>query len=383
MIPTVHEVSSSAVALSLAPAGRPLELLEARTARDGLRTLLGAERNAAAEFLLALADFDRRRGWESLGYASLFGFLEAELRLSKGAAFLRFSAAKLLQRHPEVIEPLRDGRLCLSSVGELARVLKQVDLSVALPRFFGCSSREAKEVAASLCPIAQPLSRDLVTRVAPPRSTALQLNAVPAEAVTHVPGLDRDAPVAVHAHELNAPVRVPDRREEVEPLTADLRRLHVTVGARLLKKLDAARDGLSHAIPNASMEQVLEAALDSLLEKQAKARGEVKKPRAVAPAPDPAPEPAPVHHRRAGLRAAIPAAVRRAVWERDGGRCCWPLDGGGTCGSTHQLELDHVVPWARGGEATVANLRVVCRAHNRAAARAFFGAKVSRRYGSS
>jgi hypothetical protein len=45
--------------------------------------------------------------------------------------------------------------------------------------------------------------------------------------------------VQVHAHELNAPVRVPDRREDVEPLSADLRRLHVTVTARLLKKLGA------------------------------------------------------------------------------------------------------------------------------------------------
>jgi 5-methylcytosine-specific restriction endonuclease McrA len=85
-------------------------------------------------------------------------------------------------------------------------------------------------------------------------------------------------------------------------------------------------------------------------------------------------------HRRPGPRQAIPVAVRRAVWERDGGRCCWPLDGGGTCGSTHQLELDHVVPWAKGGEATAENLRVVCRAHNVSAARAVFGARLVGRY---
>jgi hypothetical protein len=50
----------------------PLDLTAARSARDGLRSLLGAERSAAAEFLLALADFDARRGWEPLGHASLF-----------------------------------------------------------------------------------------------------------------------------------------------------------------------------------------------------------------------------------------------------------------------------------------------------------------------
>jgi hypothetical protein len=39
------------------------------------------------------------------------------------------------------------------------------------------------------------------------------------------------------------------------------------------------------------------------------------------------------------------AAVKRSVWQRDGGRCAWPIDRGGTCGSTHLLEFDHVVPW--------------------------------------
>ena len=175
-----------------------------------------------------------------------------------------------------------------------------------------------------------------------------------------------------------------------------------------MKKLEAAREGLSHSIRGATMEQVLEAALDLLLEKQARARGQVKRPRTTLATPRPgaaqgatsarareAPlsserlptEPTPADppvtgpvHRRTGPREAIPAAVRRAVWERDGGRCSWPLDGGGCCGSTHRLELDHVIPWARGGESTVANLRLVCARHNQLAARRVFGARCVERY---
>jgi hypothetical protein len=60
-----------------------------------------------ADFLMALSDFDRRRGWELLGHANLFAFLHVELRLSKSAAFYRKSAPELLQDFPEVIEPLR------------------------------------------------------------------------------------------------------------------------------------------------------------------------------------------------------------------------------------------------------------------------------------
>jgi len=53
----------------------PATLAEARQHRDALASLLGCEREAAADFLLALAGFDRRRGWERLGHASLFPFL--------------------------------------------------------------------------------------------------------------------------------------------------------------------------------------------------------------------------------------------------------------------------------------------------------------------
>jgi 5-methylcytosine-specific restriction endonuclease McrA len=79
-------------------------------------------------------------------------------------------------------------------------------------------------------------------------------------------------------------------------------------------------------------------------------------------------------------RESIPAAVRRAVWERDEGRCMWPLDGGGRCGSPHRLELDHLIPWARGSEPTVDGLRVLCRSRNQLAARRTFWARCVERY---
>ena len=77
----------------------------------------------------------------------------------------------------------------------------------------------------------------------------------------------------------------PRLREETDPLTADLRRLHVTVTAAFLAKVDAARDGLSHARPGATTEEVLEAALDLLLEKQARAKALVKRPRLAVAGP--------------------------------------------------------------------------------------------------
>jgi hypothetical protein len=382
--------------------------------------LLRAERTAAADFLLALADFDRRRGWEPLGHASLFAFLRVELGLSRSAAFWRLSAARLLQRFPEVIEPLRDGRLCLSTTAELAKALTEENLADVLPRYFRLSAREAAEVTAALLPREQPPLRTVVTDLASERRSVMVVPVAPASPGAPAGVLAQTATrtfgaVLTSEPILNHPARVAAPRDDVEPLTADLRRLHVTVSRQFLKKLDAARDGLSHSIPGASTEQVLEAALDLLLEKQARARGQVKRPRTTLPttpltqtAPPPqttpqtAPRPSqaasatgeplqegsplalvltePPPHRRDGPRETIPAAVRRAVWERDQGRCVWPLDGGGRCGSTHRLELDHLLPWARWGTPTVDGLRLLCHPHNSLAAKVAFGTRCVERY---
>jgi 5-methylcytosine-specific restriction endonuclease McrA len=70
----------------------------------------------------------------------------------------------------------------------------------------------------------------------------------------------------------------------------------------------------------------------------------------------------------------IPAHVRNAVWERDGGQCTFVGESGLRCAERRIVEFDHVDPVARGGDATVANLRLRCRVHNQYAAECTFGA---------
>ncbi len=64
-------------------------MTNAREFTTRLADLLRRERGALADFLVALADFDQRRLWLELGYASLFMFLHRELGLSKGASTAR------------------------------------------------------------------------------------------------------------------------------------------------------------------------------------------------------------------------------------------------------------------------------------------------------
>jgi hypothetical protein len=354
-------------------------MTNARELSNHLADLLRNERHALAEFILALAEFDHERRWVDLGHKSLFAFLSRDLGLSKGAAFYRMTAARLVQQHPAVIEPLRDGRLCLTNVVELAKVLTAANLPEVLPRFFHLSKLEAKEVVAELSPTPAP-TRTVVTPISSAPATARAASLTPVswlDEPTHANSGRSTQEVSTKSE--GEPVRAPNAPAPaaptvVEPKTADLSRFHVTVSRELLRKLDAARDALSHSHPGASDADILEAALDLLLERDAKRKGLVKKPRAtVAPEAKRADE---------GERESryIPAHVRRAVWRRDGGRCQWPLEGGGVCGSTFRVQLHHKIPWAKGGPTTVDDLMCACDFHNDLAARRDFGDAVMDRY---
>ncbi|ACL67598.1 HNH endonuclease [Anaeromyxobacter dehalogenans 2CP-1] len=330
----------------------------ARELSDRLATLLRRERSALAEFLVALAGFDARRAWAELGYASLFHYLHRDLGLSKGSAQYRKVAAELIQAVPAIVEPLRDGRLCFTTIIEVARVVTAENWETVLPRFFGLSRHEATEVVAALAPHPAPPVRTVLTAVPrAPAGSTVELN-VPAVTFGSTVEPTGTTVASSSTVELTAAAHSP-RGATVTPLTATLQRLHVTVSERFGRKLERLRD----LRPDLSDDALLEAAVDLLLAKAEKRKGggarSSDRPRAsVRPSRDPG---------------YIPAHVRREVWRRDGGCCQWRLANGEICGSTHALQLDHVVPRALGGESSVGNLRVLCAAHNLEAARRVFG----------
>ncbi len=266
------------------------------------------------------------------------------------------TAAQLIQKYPEIVEPLRDGRLCLSTVTEVSKVITPENRGEVLARYFHLSKREAMAVSAELRPCEAAPHRVVVTPVRVPAAVPVLSLPAPGAAPVVLPEEPAEPSIVSRAENPSAPPRPPPT--QVAPLTADLSRLHVTVSRRFLEKLAAVKTALSHSHPGASEEELLEAGLDLVLERHAKRRGLVERPRREPP-------PAKPEH--------VPAHVKRAVWTRDGGRCQWPTHGGGVCGSTHQVELDHIVPRGRGGPSTVENLRLTCRVHNDLAAREVYG----------
>lgn len=116
------------------------------------------------------------------------------------------------------------------------------------------------------------------------------------------------------------------------------------------EKFERVRALLSGKHPGGvTPEQVLEAGLDEYLKRHDPARDRR------------------AGHSPAGSEVrsrAIPAALRKAVWRRDGGRCSFEGPSGRRCGSTWDVEIHHVDPYCRGGEHRIENLRLFCRAHN-------------------
>ena len=61
------------------------------------------------------------------------------------------------------MEPLREGKLCITSAVELAKVITPENRGEVVARFFHASKREAKAVAAELRPAEAAPHRDVVT----------------------------------------------------------------------------------------------------------------------------------------------------------------------------------------------------------------------------
>ena len=135
--------------------------------------------------------------------------------------------------------------------------------------------------------------------------------------------------------------------------------LQLTIGRATQEKLRYAQSLLSHALPSGDVAQVLDRALDALI-------GQIERRRFGAGARVEGNGTArPSRPRAAGGGSRyIPVRVRRAVWERDGGRCTFVSARGHRCQAQRFLEFDHVVPVARGGTSTAEGLRLRCRAHN-------------------
>jgi hypothetical protein len=328
--------------------------------------LAGSERRATVALIAALAELDARRLYLGQGCASLFVYCTRVLRLSEHAAYGRIEAARAARRFPVLLEMLDRGELTLTSISLLAPHLQDGNYRDVLARAQHRSKREVEEMVAALRPRsdAPALLRKL--------PEARRRFADPSEAVssaTRARGDDAPAPVRTEHAAAGVPIAVsvsssssvvsaaPSAVPTIRPLAPGRYRLQVIITVETRDKLQRAQDLLRHSVPSGDLATVLDRAIDLLLaDLQRRKVASVKRPRRSAGG-------------KAGSRH-IPAAVRRAVWSRDGGTCAFTA-AGRRCGEAAFLEFHHRQPFADAGAATAENIELRCRAHNQYEAELF------------
>jgi hypothetical protein len=335
----------------------------------GLDTSAADDRQANATVLAHIAEFDLRRLYLPTRYPSMFRYCVGHLRMSEDIAFKRVRAARVARQFPAVFDAIADGRLNLSGIALLARHLTRANGRELLAAAVNRSRTEIQEMLARRFPITGATA--IPTSASPGTEASLPAGLFAgAETPEQRPARIAQAPGPVEiAGVFRGPMpnSLPDAQVRVRPLAPGRYELVAILDQEAYDQLVASCELLSHAVPSGDLATVLERAIALQHEHLRRRRcAAAARPRS-GPAKNSGAE-----HRPANPRH-IPAAVRREVWERDGGQCTFTGTDGHVCGSRERIELDHVVPVARGGTSTVGNLRLLCREHNQYVAERVLG----------
>jgi 5-methylcytosine-specific restriction endonuclease McrA len=332
-----------------------------------LASLVARDRATVPEMLLHLGEVDDRKLHLPAGHASLYSYCVAELRMSEDTAYKCIQAARAARKFPGILDRLEAGRLHLTAVVTLAPHLTCENAAELLEAGSQKTKSELEHLLAERFPkddvstVLRAIPESRPAECTNPGGAAEQTGLLAVEAATsHTRELVPE-PVVPSPGPNGAPSPVPLSKTpaRLAPLAPERYALQVTLAKATHDKLRRAQALLSHAVPSGDIAAVLDRALDALIERVEKRR------HAVTSKPGP--------KRRSKNPRHIPANVRRTVNERDGGQCTFTSASGKRCAETRFLEHDHVQPVARGGQATVENTRLRCRAHNQYEAERMYG----------
>src|SRR5262245_48792200 len=315
-----------------------------------LKHLAGRERVATAELVAHIAELETRDIHLREGYGSLFAYCRDALSLSEHEAYNRIEVARAARRFPVILEMLAEGTVSLTSVRLLAPHLTPENHRSVLASARGKRKIEVEEILARLAPRPDVAAkvRKLPTAGDADRTPSLDGSSVAPS--LSLAGTPQDTVAAPMPSTRSAPV---------VPLAEDRYKLQMTITGDTLRKLRLAKDMLRHALPTGNDAAILDRALTALLTELAREKfGATERPRPARPT-----SPTSRH---------VPAAVRRTVWVRDLGSCAFKGPDGRRCSERAFVELHRLRPFATGGEATVSNIELRCKRHNRYEATLFF-----------
>ena len=296
-----------------------------------LSKLCRAARQIDVGIVLLLIEVEDRRLHLEAACSSLHDFCRRHLRWSEGTTHRRIEAARITRRCPSIVGYLRSGAITLSALAMVRAHIDESNVKEWVPRLAGKSRREIEVLLADLAP--KPDVPSQVYQLPPSPGT---------------------------------PAPPPVRPARLQPLGAARWKIQLMAGQALHDKVGRAVQLMRHRNPSGDLSVIFEAAIDALLAR-------LEKPRRLR-------VPAKARAPRATREGDVSATTRAEVFVRDEERCTFVSADGERCPATDQLEIDHIVPRARGGTGELSNLRVRCRPHNQLQAEKDFGrAHIERR----
>lgn len=278
--------------------------------KERLPRLVRHERKLMALVLEHIAEVDRRRLYLDWGFSSLFVYLVQELKYSEASANRRMSAARALHKMPELLQDVEVGSLNLSQISIVQATI-----------------RNEEKAKGEKIPIEQ--RKEIYESV---RSK----NQIQTQKI-----LDEKLPV----QEPSTPVVEKYKRDDSVEVTLRIPR-------ELFAKLKEVKDLYSHVAPGAGWLQLL----DLMANDVKKLRDPKRETRARSVKNS--------TRRLAVAEVKVSRPIRRLVFQRDLGKCQHQHPDGSKCGSTFQVEVDHIQLRFAGGTDEFDNLQVLCRVHN-------------------
>jgi hypothetical protein len=343
-----------------------------------LGELVSQSRRVEADLVAHVGEVDERKLYARQAFSLMFAYCTQALHLSEAEAYRRITVARAARRHGVLLAMLRDGRLHLSGMALLVPLLTEANREALLERATHLTKRQIEELVAEVSP--RPDVPSVVRRLpSKPRVPAPgglpSIDAGVLSAPELVPGRVDAKPsgagsplVTRAAQPVAPPAAIPSQplapsRPVVEPLSPGRYKVQFTASAELREKIERLTALMRAQVPDGDLATILEQAVTEKLERlEARRFAKTATPRkSLADA-----DTSPVSRR-------IPAAVRRAVSERDGNCCRFVDEQGRRCSERHRLEFHHGHPFGMGGDHSPSNIRLLCSTHNRYLAELDYG----------
>jgi len=356
-------------------------------------SLVGQERECTLSVVDHLIEIERRRVYAELGHSSIYGYCTDELGYSRTAANRRIVAARTVRRFPRIRRMLAERQLTLSTLAALGRELDGENCRALLARVCGKSSEEAQRALAELRgirPVREKIQR--VVTVARNRNgrapqgpengglagsgqtakRSLVDDGAPASLLSPAPAQASPTQQVTKNEVRCGPEtqQAPEPKGATQSAPTEHRFRFEFSGDEAFMALyrEAAALVSNRLGGNVTIEDTMKLALQALVDRDAPERRNARRERKSSHRKQsPAGRGKPQRSRH------IPADTRDTVHERDGNRCTFVSDEGRHCRARRNLQVDHVIPWAKGGTHDPGNLRLLCATHNRLMAQREFG----------